>query len=170
MIFGGDFQQILPVIPHGSRGDIVNTSLRKSYLWNNMEILKLRHNMCLEQSEDDYHFSQWLLDVGHGRNCDENGYIEIPAHMVTYDKDHLIHHTYGDMHEVPEQFLPKYFLDCEILAPRNTDVQQTNAKILAHLRGEEIVYNSADAIESESHHDNVPQDFLHSLEPPSLHQ
>ena len=36
MVFGGDFQQILPVIPKGSRADIVEASLRKSHLWNNM--------------------------------------------------------------------------------------------------------------------------------------
>lgn len=71
MIFGGDFQQILLVIPHGSRADIVNASLCKSYLWNNMDILKLRDNMRLEQTEDDHQFSQWLLDVGHGRNYEQ---------------------------------------------------------------------------------------------------
>ncbi|KAF8805153.1 DUF889-domain-containing protein, partial [Phlegmacium glaucopus] len=39
MIFGGDFQQILPVIPKGSRADIVDACLQKSYLWNHMHVL-----------------------------------------------------------------------------------------------------------------------------------
>ena len=137
-----------------------------------MDILKLRDNMCLEQTEDDHQFSQWLLDVGHGRNCDQDGYIEIPRHMVTYNEDHLILRTYGDIREVPKALLPKYFLDRAILAPRNTDVQQTNAKILESMPGEELIYDSADTIEqdgaSENHHDDIPQDFFHSLEPPSL--
>ncbi|KAH1241604.1 ATP-dependent DNA helicase pif1 [Glycine max] len=32
MVFGGDFRQILPVIPRGSRSDIVNATINSSYL------------------------------------------------------------------------------------------------------------------------------------------
>ena len=93
--------------------------------------------------------------------------------MVTYSEDDLIHKTYGDIAQILQASLPKYFLDHMILAPRNTDVQETNKNILAKMPGEEIVFNSADTIEpmsdlSEDHHDDIPQDFLHSLEPPSL--
>ncbi|KAF8798911.1 DUF889-domain-containing protein, partial [Phlegmacium glaucopus] len=45
MIFGGDFQQILPVVTKGSRADIIEACIRQSYLWNDMHILKLRENM-----------------------------------------------------------------------------------------------------------------------------
>jgi ATP-dependent DNA helicase PIF1 len=31
-IFGGDFRQILPVIPRGTRSDIVHASLNASYI------------------------------------------------------------------------------------------------------------------------------------------
>jgi hypothetical protein len=41
MIFGGDFQQILPVVLKGSHADIVDACLCMSYLWNNITILKL---------------------------------------------------------------------------------------------------------------------------------
>ena len=48
--FGGDFRQILPVIKHGSRSDIVQASLKRSYLWNNnVSIFKLRINMRVLQ-------------------------------------------------------------------------------------------------------------------------
>jgi len=60
IVFGGDFQQILPVIPDGSRADIVEASLRKLYLWNLMEVLPLRVNMCLQCAPDQAWFSQWL--------------------------------------------------------------------------------------------------------------
>ena len=33
-IFGGDFAQILPVVPRGSRADIVGVYLQKSFLWS----------------------------------------------------------------------------------------------------------------------------------------
>ena len=47
MILGGDFQQILPVIPKGSWAEMVTASLQNSCLWNNMQILRLRENMRL---------------------------------------------------------------------------------------------------------------------------
>lgn len=43
MVFGGNFRQILPVIPKGKRGDIVKASINSSYLWDyfKIHILKL---------------------------------------------------------------------------------------------------------------------------------
>jgi ATP-dependent DNA helicase PIF1 len=66
MVFGGDFQQILPVVHNGSRADIINASFQKSYLWDKIDILKLCINMRLAHSAKDNDFAQWLLDVGHG--------------------------------------------------------------------------------------------------------
>nr|GEU99794.1 ATP-dependent DNA helicase PIF1-like [Tanacetum cinerariifolium] len=44
MVFVGDFRQVLPVIPKGSRQDIVNASLKQSYLWDHCKVLKLTAN------------------------------------------------------------------------------------------------------------------------------
>jgi ATP-dependent DNA helicase PIF1 len=32
-VFGGDFAQILPVVPRGNRADIVNACLQRSFIW-----------------------------------------------------------------------------------------------------------------------------------------
>jgi ATP-dependent DNA helicase PIF1 len=45
IVFSGDFRQVLPVVPKGSRAQIVDASLRRSYLWDSMCHLKLVHNM-----------------------------------------------------------------------------------------------------------------------------
>ena len=37
VVFGGDFQQILPVVVRGSREDVVSASLRRSYLWQHIK-------------------------------------------------------------------------------------------------------------------------------------
>ncbi|XP_074358165.1 uncharacterized protein LOC141697602 [Apium graveolens] len=34
VVCGGDFRQILPVIPQGERADIIDASLNSSYFWN----------------------------------------------------------------------------------------------------------------------------------------
>ncbi len=171
MVFGGDFQQILPVVPSGSRAEIVNASLQKSSLWNDMQILKLEENMRLRHSPEDTSFSQWLLDIGHGRDIDGNGKVQLPQHMITHDENELILSIYGDIANQGLPPPPEYFLDHAILAPRNVDVQQTNAKILANMPGDEIVYHSADSLESDDlykRQDDIPDDVLREFVPSSL--
>ena len=46
--FGGDWQQILPVIRHGGRVDVVQATLKKSYLWKHVQVLTLSVNMRLQ--------------------------------------------------------------------------------------------------------------------------
>ncbi len=45
VVFGGDFRQILPVVPRGTRGDVVAASLNRSSIWQHVRILKLHTNM-----------------------------------------------------------------------------------------------------------------------------
>lgn len=171
MIFGGDFQQILPVVANGSRTDIVNACFRMSYLWANIRILKLRINMRLLHSAEDAAFAQWLIDVGHGRNIDDDGKIDLPESMVTFSEDDLINKIFGDIDHIPLTPPPvDYFLDHAILAPRNVDVQDTNEKILRRMQGSEIIYHSADSIEDEGEgsHNDIPDELLRSIEAPSL--
>ncbi|XP_071740486.1 uncharacterized protein [Rutidosis leptorrhynchoides] len=72
VVFGGDFRQILPVVPKGSRQDIVNASLNSSYLWDHIKVLKLTVNMRLQSGTNTEEmagmdaFANWILDVGNG--------------------------------------------------------------------------------------------------------
>ncbi|XP_071695053.1 uncharacterized protein [Rutidosis leptorrhynchoides] len=84
VVFGGDFRQILPVVPKGSRSDIVNASLNSSYLWYHIKVLKLTVNMRLQtgcntdEMEDIKSFAEWILDVGNGTAGGPNdGDVEI---------------------------------------------------------------------------------------------
>jgi hypothetical protein len=44
-LLGGDFAQILPVVPQGSRADIVKACLQRSFIWPQLSRLYLRTNM-----------------------------------------------------------------------------------------------------------------------------
>jgi ATP-dependent DNA helicase PIF1 len=44
-LFGGDFCQVLPVIHKGTRAQIVNAALNKSYLWHYVHVFTLTTNM-----------------------------------------------------------------------------------------------------------------------------
>ncbi|XP_071718075.1 uncharacterized protein [Rutidosis leptorrhynchoides] len=91
VVFGGDFRQVLPVITHGKREDIMDASLNSSYIWDHVTVLKLTVNMRLsnaslnnsdEDNKDNFSnirkFVDWLLDVGNGNvNPSEDGISEI---------------------------------------------------------------------------------------------
>ena len=64
ILLGGDFRQILPVVPHGKRQGTVLASVSKSYLWKNAEVYTLSINIWLK--EEDKNFAKWILKVGDG--------------------------------------------------------------------------------------------------------
>ena len=47
VVFVGDFKQILLVIVKGSCAEIVGACLQRSRLWQDIKVLKLTNNMCL---------------------------------------------------------------------------------------------------------------------------
>ena len=85
IIFGGDFRQILPIVPKGNRSDIVHATINASYIWDHCQILKLTKNMRLlsnapqqPNNEELKQFSHWLLDIGDGKIGQYNdGFSEI---------------------------------------------------------------------------------------------
>uniref|UniRef100_A0A2N9G403 ATP-dependent DNA helicase n=1 Tax=Fagus sylvatica TaxID=28930 RepID=A0A2N9G403_FAGSY len=67
VVLGGDFRQILPVIPKGRREDIVESSINQSLLWDYCTVFKLTQNMRIQQNRGDKptrDFAEWILKVG----------------------------------------------------------------------------------------------------------
>ena len=58
IVFGGDFRQVFPVVPRGTKAKTINASLVSSYLWPKMEMLRLSTNMG---AHSDSIFSDLLL-------------------------------------------------------------------------------------------------------------
>ncbi|CAI0400422.1 unnamed protein product [Linum tenue] len=48
IVFGGDFRQTLPVVLKGTRNHILNASIKKSYIWEHLTVLKLTQNLCIQ--------------------------------------------------------------------------------------------------------------------------
>jgi hypothetical protein len=58
VVMGGDFKQILPVVPRGTRGQIVDASLKRfAVLRHRVKVRQLHENMCVQR-----------LNFGIGRN------------------------------------------------------------------------------------------------------
>ncbi len=50
VVMGGDFRQILPVVPRGTRGQIVDASLKRSaVLWHRVKVHQLHENMRVQK-------------------------------------------------------------------------------------------------------------------------
>ena len=54
VVFGGDFRQILPVIPNVSRNDVVHAIINSSYLWQRCKVMNLTVNMRLGSGSIEY--------------------------------------------------------------------------------------------------------------------
>lgn len=158
VVFGGDFRQILPVIPRGTRSEIVNASLRYSYIWYDIQVLKLTENMRLRvgnndgESEETKAFADWILSIGNGEvGEDKEGEaeVEIPNEILIKDTsgdpvDAIINAIYPDV--VANLSTRGYFEDRAILAPTNDVVNKINERMMQLIPTEEHVYLSSDTI------------------------
>jgi hypothetical protein len=71
VVLGGDLRQILPVIENGTRTQIIDAAIIKSYLWKYVQVLKLTENMCLKITNsicstsysDLRSFNQWYITI-----------------------------------------------------------------------------------------------------------
>ncbi|CAG8712834.1 3934_t:CDS:1, partial [Acaulospora morrowiae] len=84
VLFRGDFRQVLPVICKGTRAQIVNAALNKSYLWNHIHIFSLTTNMRVIQADNSEAstFMEYLLRIGSGiEPTIENDLICLPDEM-----------------------------------------------------------------------------------------
>ena len=175
LLMGGDFQQTLPIVPKGSREEILDATITHSYLWHDITVIHLHQNMRLRNDPDAESFSKWLLMIGHGENTDDNNEVEIPLDMRTPDITSLIHFVYPNLElsSPARPPPPDYFYQRIILAPRNSNVNDTNESLLDKMPGNSKMYYSANNIIHEPGADNhslsfVPPEFLRSIQSSSL--
>ncbi|XP_013709420.1 uncharacterized protein LOC106413133 [Brassica napus] len=153
---GGDFRQILPVIPQGSRADIVLASISHSYLWNSCHKFSLKTNMRVNQDEKE--FSEWLLKVGEGRLETGQEYEDDAYHDQFIDIDEslicqsfvnplegVVDAAYGEINK-PMNSQTSY-TDKAILTPRNETVDEINAYTISRTDGVSRDYFNSDSFE-----------------------
>ncbi|XP_054808737.1 uncharacterized protein LOC129310855 [Prosopis cineraria] len=174
ILMGGDFRQILPVIPKGTRATIVNACISSSPLWDHCKIYKLTRNMRLSSSSMNTDsnalekFSKWLLDVGDGKlgqPHDGTTNIDIPHNLlICNSKDPMnaiVSSTYPNLLINFEDIA--YFNDRAILAPTIESVSEVNNYMCSLLPGEAMEYFSSDSV-CKSTEDNDSFDDLYTTE------
>ena len=98
-------------VHNGSRADIVFALFPWSTLQNRVEVFKLTQNMRLVDDPDSQGFSSWLLEIGHGRGCSNDGSetVPLPQQMIIPDLSAFVANIYPSIGPSPPP-PPEYFL------------------------------------------------------------
>ena len=168
-VFGGDFRQVLPVVRTGSRAQIVDASLRRSYLWDCMRHLKL---VCNMRAQSDPWFADYLLRIGGGtEEVNSDGEVKlldeicVPYSRKASDLDTLINSIYPNLNE--NMLNKDYITSRAILSTRNDWVDKINMKMIGTFQGGEMEYHSFDAAVDDPRN-YYPAEFLNTLTPNGL--
>jgi hypothetical protein len=165
VVLGGDPKQILPVLENASKPQTINASIFKSYLWNDVKILKLHMNMRLQKVQTNSfeyeqldRFSNWILEIGYGQtkyngthdqnNDKDSCIVEIPEDLLLYTTgnkiDSLVHFVFPDFGNKYNDV--EYLKERAILSTTNDIVDEINDYILSLVPNVEREYLSADTI------------------------
>jgi len=190
VVFGGDFQQILPVVPRGTRGDVVTAALNHSSIWQHVRVFKLHTNMCMQRllAQGGAHaqanatrqqaFTDYLQCVGEGA---ERMYPSVGEDSILIPHDmccngltmaDLIEEVYGTLSSIVEYATRSaYIIERAIPTPLNEDVDAINKLIndkYAFTKhdgspAQHRVYYSADSVVHGEQHGIYPTEFLNTL-------
>lgn len=162
VVFGGDFRQVLPVIPRASRTVVVENCLKRSPLWPSFRKFKLTRNMRARPEEEA--FKEWLLKVGNN-SIDPPGppapadAVVIPPQCIVANVTEAI---FGDLTVDVSQRA--------ILTPRNDTTLRLNEAVLDRVPGNSREYLSVDTVvnEVDDYHEIVPIEFINGLTPSGM--
>ncbi|KAF7811911.1 ATP-dependent DNA helicase PIF1-like [Senna tora] len=151
VMFGGDFRQILPIIPKGSRQDIVLSSLNSSSIWESCKVFTLTKNMRLDTLND------------------EKSKITIHDNILisSYQDpiEAIVVNTYPSFFENYNNH--DYSCDSAILTPTLDDVASVNNYMLSLLPGQERIYLNSERICNQDQDfepaDVYPTEFVNTI-------
>ncbi len=155
VVFGGDFRQILPLVPRDTRGDVVAAALNRSSIWQHVRVFKLHTNMRVQRLlaqggayaqanatrqqafiTREQAFTDYLQRVGEGA---ERVYPSIGEDSILIPHDmccngptvvDLIEEVYGALSSIVEYAARStYIIERAIFIPLNEDVDALNKLI-----------------------------------------
>jgi hypothetical protein len=160
MVLSGDFRQSYLLFPReDEKTCIVSALLPRLHLWQHVTILRLHINMrvMVVNSKEQREFAKWVLNVGDGSLitiAKEEGvnldWIKILSHMrlptKNYNLRKLIQTIYPDHQRHFKNAM--YLMQCNILTPKSTNVDEVKNAILESLSEELHTYLSTNSLAS----------------------
>ncbi|KAG2209273.1 hypothetical protein INT47_005565 [Mucor saturninus] len=180
IVFIGDFRQVLPVVPKGTKDDIIQACMITSHLFKHIKQLRLTINMRVQQAQlvdsvesaqELEEFSSFLLRIGKGQHPVSKYFktICLPSEMVLPGNSisNLCRHVYNDF-ENEADVDSSILMSKAILAPTNAFVSDVNDHVLEKFPGEYTTFFSTDTALSDNDALTLPPEFMNSLECGSL--
>uniref|UniRef100_A0A1B0CVT6 ATP-dependent DNA helicase n=1 Tax=Lutzomyia longipalpis TaxID=7200 RepID=A0A1B0CVT6_LUTLO len=162
MVVGGDFRQILPVVAHGDRAEVVARSLLLHETWRYFQRLQLQFNERAGHGNEE--FASELQAIGEGKKSNINGLHTFPARMCVRSVDALIERVFGAEigNEVSDQ--------CAILCPRHDACHVINDAVTRRMEGVARVYRASNRIVDETDETRMlySDEFLAAQHPSGL--
>jgi hypothetical protein len=164
MVFGGNFRQVLPVVPRGTRAQLKDATPLRSYIWK----------ICLtrnKRAQPDPWFSDYLLRISNGTEDTFAGdYIHLTKDIVIEYKDEhsidrLIDCVFPDLDS--NAYSTQYMREHQILCTKNDYMDEINARMIDRFPGKATVFYSFDLVDNDERN-YYPQDFLNSITPNGL--
>ncbi len=150
VVMGSDFRQLLPVVPRGTRGQIVDASLKRSaILWHSVKVRHLHENMHVQRflaqggataavdAQQQQAWVNYLQRIGEGT---EQVFPEVgeEAILILEDMccqgdtiDSLVDEVYGNLGRfINSQSCNEHIIQRAILTVLNEDVDSINIAIM----------------------------------------
>jgi hypothetical protein len=125
VILKGDFAQILLVVPHGSRADIVRACLQRTWIWPRLRQLSLRINIRVRNDPSEQDFVDWISSLPYDPSL--NGQITLPPFVPRAQSiTDLINHVYPRERLLRAPRDSRAFSGRAILSTLNDTVRELN--------------------------------------------
>ncbi|XP_059291197.1 uncharacterized protein LOC132044706 [Lycium ferocissimum] len=167
IVFGGNFRQVLSIVPKATRAETINASLVKSYLWPQMEKIQLRRNMRVRT---DPAVSNFLLRIGNGeeRSIKDDLILLLDQMVVNSNNDSSGEDRLEIFPSLNENgSCAKYMTERAILASKNEYVDRLNDMLIDKFPGESKTFLSFDSVEDDTNNYHQ-EDYLNTLTPNGL--
>ncbi|KAL2921992.1 ATP-dependent DNA helicase PIF1 [Bienertia sinuspersici] len=166
VVLGGDFRQVLPVVPHKTQREAVEASLVSSPLWPHFLRFHLEENM---RAREDPSYASFLLSLGDGKLQEEEiGYVELMGEItIPFDEEtepltNLLQEVFSTNN--PLSFNADTFMNCAVLAPKSEEGDMINSAFIQQFDGDMVTYKSFDIL-LDDNCNIYPIEFLHTLCP-----
>jgi hypothetical protein len=135
VILLGDFRQTCPVIPGGTRAQVIDACIQSSPLWDHFQIRRL-HRMVRNAADPEY--AAFVNEIGDGLTTD----VKLHLLSQTTDRDDIMNFVF------PSVVLrdPYCCLGRGIIAPTNKQVDEYNSTLLNRVQGMSKMYLAADTL------------------------
>jgi ATP-dependent DNA helicase PIF1 len=137
MVFRGDFRQVLPVVTCGTKAQVTDATLQRSYLWDKIRKIRLSQNI---RAQSDPWFSEYLLRIENGtEETIGDDYVRLPDDIVIGYTDtevavKLILDVFPSLEEHATS--ATYMSSRAILSTKNEHVDKLNAIMIERFPGD----------------------------------